>query len=164
MYKQIAIPGVQEFTSCSSGDVTQHAVSSANFSTFSHSNLKSAGLANAYMDSQIWMQYSTNHVSTTALLLTQNSLRSNRRAFIIDLGELLLPNHGMWIRFVPDATEPCTESTTMYTCCHLIGPLYCGATWASHLLQRYRDLRYRSSTNQMKPSNWCNWFWQCCFS
>ena len=33
---------------------------------------------------------------------------------------------------------------------------HCGAAWPSHLLQRYRNLQYLSSTNQMKPSNWCN--------
>ena len=52
----------------------------ANLSTFSLENWKSGGLANAYVDSQNWMQYSASHVATTALLLSQNSLKSNLRA------------------------------------------------------------------------------------
>ena len=49
---------------------------SANFSTFSRGNLKSAGLTNAFWDSQKLDEI----VATTALLLLKNGPRSSLRA------------------------------------------------------------------------------------
>ena len=44
-------------------------------------NLMSVGLANVHawmrVTAKNWMQYSADHVATTALLLSQNNLRSN---------------------------------------------------------------------------------------
>ena len=39
---------------------------------------------------------------------------------IFTLGELLSLNHSVWIRFVPDATESCTESTTILAVISLV--------------------------------------------
>ena len=55
----------------SSADTISPSVTSTAVLLFSCGNLMSAGLANAYMDS---------YVATTALLLSQNGLRSNLRA------------------------------------------------------------------------------------
>ena len=63
---------------------SQHTISSSvtpptvlSTSTFSHGNLISASLANAYMD---WMQYAVSHVAIQmVLLLSQNGFGSNLR-------------------------------------------------------------------------------------
>ena len=62
---------VQALESCPFSEVTPCTCCSANLSTFYQENSKSAGLVNAYMDSQ---------VASMAELLSQNDLRSNLRA------------------------------------------------------------------------------------
>jgi len=81
---------------------------SANYSTFSHRNLMSAGLANAYTDSQ--KQYPASHVATTPLLLSQNGLRSNLRVLKISWGSIFqdTPPHPLPSGCI--LCKPCTQA------------------------------------------------------
>ena len=46
-------------------------------------------------------------------------------------GELLSLNHSMWIRLVPDATEPCTESTTILAVISLVQIICYTTLWCN---------------------------------
>ena len=71
---------VQALESCPSSDVTPPAVLPTLVRTFSRGNSKSTGLANIHGQPKIGCNIAASHVATTALLLSQNSLRSNLRA------------------------------------------------------------------------------------
>ena len=58
----------------------------------------SAGLANANMDSQNWMQYTSSHVAIMALLLSQNGLRA--------ISEHLISKHFLGKHAPPSPSHP----------------------------------------------------------
>ena len=71
---------VQVLESCPSSDFIPCTCCSANFSTFSRENLKSAGLVSAYMDSQKLDAILREPCSYYGRLLSQNGLRRELRA------------------------------------------------------------------------------------
>ena len=71
---------VHALESCPSSEVTPRTCCSANLSTFSRENSKSAGLVMHISTAKNRMQYSASQVAITAMFLSQNGLRSKSQS------------------------------------------------------------------------------------